>query len=63
MRASVGKRHYREHTTKHYASKSDAELMRLREKYKDGVPPEIIDHLAAKLSAALLEEGRCVGED
>lgn len=63
MTVSAGKRNYRELTTKHYASKSDEELMRLKEKYKDGVPPEIIYHVAGKLARAMQEEGRCVGED
>lgn len=49
-------RKYREGTTKHYTSKSDAEIVRLREKYKDGVPMEIIEHLAEKMAMVLQDE-------
>ena len=67
MPDSAGKkRNYREGTTKHYSSMSDEDIAFMREKYKNGVPPEIIDHLAWKLAGALVEEGRCgeiLGED
>lgn len=66
MKDSVGKRKRRPCSwpvTKNHSTKTDEELMRLREKYKDGVPIDIVYHLADKLAGALYEEGRCVGED
>ena len=51
---------------KHVGTKTDAELAELREKYKNGVPPEMIDFIAGRFADALIEEGRCaeiLGED
>ena len=65
MRASAGRR-YPEFTTKHEATKTEAELAALREKYRNGVPPEIIEHMAGKLADKFIEEGKCgeiMGED
>ena len=62
MRGSAGRR-YPEFTTKHESTKTEAELEELKAKYRDGVPPEIIEHMAGKLADTLIEEGKCVGED
>lgn len=62
MRAAAG-RWYPEFTIKHESTKTEAELLELREKYRDGVPSEIIEHMAGKLAERFIEEGRCVGED
>lgn len=35
---------------KKHGTKSEAELAELREKYKDGVPEEVIDHVAEKIT-------------
>ena len=39
---------------KKHSTKTDAELEELKLKYKDGVPKEIIDHVADKLAKALV---------
>lgn len=39
---------------KKISTKTEAELAEIRAKYKDGVPSEIIDHLASKLTDVVL---------
>ena len=59
-------RWYPEFTIKNEASKTPVELAEIREKYRDGVPAEIIDHMAGKLAEAITKEGKCaeiLGED
>ena len=53
------KRPYHLMVEKHVGTKTDAELAEIREKYKNGVPPEMIDFIAGRLADALIEEGRC----
>ena len=36
------------------STKTDAELAEIRAKYKDGVPQEVIDHIASKLTDVVL---------
>ena len=36
------------------STKTEAELAELKAKYKDGVPVEIIDHIAGKVADAVL---------
>lgn len=43
---------------KNQSTKSDAELARIGEKYKNGVPVEIVYHLADKLAQAWQEENK-----
>jgi hypothetical protein len=52
-------RWYPEFTTKHESTRTDAELAELREKYKAGVPAEIIDHMADKMADQFIAEGKC----
>lgn len=67
MQAPAGKkRPYRLMVQKHVGTKTDAEIAELREKYKNGVPPEMVDFIAGRLADALIEEGKCaeiLGED
>ncbi len=58
MRAAAG-RWYPEFTIKHESTRTEAELQELREKYRGGVPPEIIEHMAGKMADRIIEEGRC----
>lgn len=48
-------RQYRKFTTKHKSTRTDAELAELKEKYRKGVPAELIDHMAGKIAAAFVE--------
>ena len=43
-------RPYQLHVEKKHSTKTEAELAELRAKYKDGVPSELIDHIADKLA-------------
>lgn len=52
-------RWYPEFTIKNESTKTDAELAELREKYRAGVPAEIIDHMAGKIADQLIAEGKC----
>ena len=47
-------RPYTLHVIKKHSTKTDAELEELRLKYKDGVPKEIIEHIADKLAKILV---------
>ena len=40
---------------KKISTKTDAELAELKAKYKDGVPQEVVDHLASKLTDVVLD--------
>ena len=53
------KRHYTLLGEKHISTKTAAELAEIRERYKDGVPQEIIEHIAGTLADAIVEEGKC----
>lgn len=53
------KRHYTLLGEKHISTKTDAELAEIRERYKAGVPQEIIEHIAGTLADAIIEEGKC----
>ncbi len=67
MTAAAGKkRPYHLLVEKRISTKTEAELAEIRERYKDGVPPETIDFVASLLADAIIEEGRCaeiLGED
>ena len=39
---------------KKHGTKTDSELAELKAKYKDGVPSEIIDHIAGKVADVVL---------
>lgn len=43
-------RPYTLHVEKRLSTKTEAELAELKAKYKDGVPSEVIDHIADKLA-------------
>ena len=58
MKAAAG-RFYPEFTIKNESSRTEAELLEIREKYRSGVPPEIIDHMAGKLADQFIKEGKC----
>ena len=66
MTAAAGKRPYHLLVEKRISTKTDEELAEIRERYKDGVPPETVDFIAGKLADAIIEEGRCaevMGDD
>ena len=63
MRAAAGRHNYPEFTVKNESTRTEAELAEIRERYREGVPPEIIEHMAGKLAEAITKEGKCVGED
>ena len=43
-------RRYILHVQKKHSTKTESELAELRAKYRDGVPSEVIDHIADKLA-------------
>lgn len=47
-------RPYTLHVIKKHSTKTDAELEELKLKYKDGVPDELIDHIADKLAGIIV---------
>ena len=67
MTAAAGKkRPYHLLVEKHISTRTDEELAEIRERYKDGVPPDTVDFIAGKLADAIIEEGRCaevMGDD
>ena len=59
MPAPAGKKRILWVIDKHHGTKTEEELAQIREKYRSGVPPEIIDHMAGKIADQIIEEGKC----
>lgn len=49
-------RHYQLHVVKKHSTKTDAELEELKLKYKNGIPEEMIDHIADQLAKVLVSD-------